>query len=196
MNATKTNTKTASKTNTVETAASAEMAAAAELFGDRVIQAAPRAYFTADCEGTIAGVAFAVTTRQVADPNKPGSTKTLKSLVIRLTRPCQGKRTDEEIDEIPAGGELELTVSSALERLAENVTREPHGVVLVRGEKRKTPRGFQRTNWDVQALPMRLCRGISKELADELTEAHAALRARVEEPSYPVAAEETEEAPF
>lgn len=193
MNATKT-TKTI-KTSTTTTTEAAEMTAANELFGDRVIQAAPRAYFTADCDGTIAGVAFGVTTRQVADPNKPGATKPLKSLVIRLTRPCQGKRTDEEIDEIPAGGELELTVSSALERLAENVAREPHGVVLVRGEKRKTPRGFQRTNWDVQALPMRLCRGIAKELAEELTEAHAAHRARVEEPSYPVA-EETEEAPF
>ena len=193
MNATKTNTKT---TKTATTTEAAEMAAAADLFGDRVIQAAPRAYFTADCDGTIAGIAFAVTSRQVADPNKPGSTKTLKSLVIRLTRACQGKRADEEIDEIPAGGEIELTVSSALERLAENVTREPHGVVLVRGEKRKTPRGFQRTNWDVQALPMRLCRGVAKELAEELSEAHAALRARVEEPSYPVASEETEEAPF
>jgi hypothetical protein len=191
MNTTK-NTKT---TKTTTTEAATEMAAAAELFGDRVIQAT-RAYFTSDCDGTIAGIAFAVTSRQVADPNKPGSTKTLKSLVIRLTRPCQGKRTDEEIGEIPAGGEIELTVSSALERLAENVTREPHGVVLVRGEKRKTPRGFQRTNWDVQALPMRLCRGVAKELAEELTEAHAAHRAHVEEPSYPVAAEETEEAPF
>ena len=183
-----------SKTNT-ETS-SAEMAAAAELFGDRLIQAAPRAYFTSECDGTIAGIAFAVSSRQVADPNKPGATKTLKSLVIRLTRACQGKRTDEEIDEIPSGGEIELTVSSALERLAENVSREPHGVVLLRGEKRKTPRGFQRTNWDVQALPLRLCRGIAKELAEELNEAHAAHRARVEEPSYPVAAEETEEAPF
>jgi hypothetical protein len=196
MTSTKTKTSTKASTNTTTTEENgAAHGAAQDLFGDRLVQAAPRAYFTADCDGTIAGVAFGVTSRQVADPNKPGATKTLRSLVVRLTRACQGKRQDEEIDEIPAGGEIELTVSSALERLAENVAREPHGVVLVRGEKRKTPRGFQRTNWDVQALPMRLCRGISKELAEELTAAHAALRARVEEPAYPVA-EETEEAPF
>lgn len=197
MNATKSKTATTATTKpttaTLE-ASQAEVAAADELFGDRVIQAAPRAYFTADCNGSIAGIAYAVTSRQVADPNRPGESKTLRSLVIRLTRAAEGKRSDEEVGEVPAGGELEVTVASALERLADTVLREPHGVVLTRGDKKKTPRGFQRTHWDIQALPMRQCRGVSKELAEELTESHARLCKSAPEPDYQV--NDTEEAPF
>ena len=42
----------------------------------------------------------------------------------------------------------------------------------VRGEKRKSPRGYMVQDWEVNALPARLCKGLGEELVAELTEAH------------------------
>jgi len=149
---------------------------AADLFGEKAALAEQRAWFNADCEGSVVGIAYATVRRMVQDPNRPGEKKPARSLVVRLTKPAQGKRQDEEVSEVPAGAEIELFVSAALQPLADEVEREPHGVVLARGAKRKTPRGYNVQSWEVKRLPMRLCRGVSPELARELAEGHAAAK--------------------
>ena len=153
------------------TATATEDNAADEMFGDRASQAQPRAWFTSDCDGKLVGVAYEVNNRRVADPNKPGETKPARSLVIRLTKPCEGKLNDE-ITEIPAGAEIEVFVAARLNSLADKIVREPHGIVMLRGEKRKSPRGYMVQDWEVNALPARLCKGLTEELVAELTEAH------------------------
>jgi len=144
---------------------------AADMFGDRASQARERAWFTADCEGSLVGVAYEVNHRKVADPNKPGEYKPARSLVIRLTKPAQGKINDE-VSEVEPGAEIEVFVAARLNPLADKIVREPHGIVMVRGEKKKSPRGYMVQDWEVQALPARLCKGLDQELVAELTEAH------------------------
>lgn len=165
--------KTMNKSNTSTSTSTTKSAdVGADLFGDRAAQAEPRAWFTAECEGAVVGIAYAVSHRMVSDPNNPAAKKPARSLIVRLTKPAQGKLADEEVGEVAEGSEVEVFVSSALNSLADDVAREPHGVVLSRGGKRKTPRGYSVQQWNVKRLPMRLCKGLSPDLAAELAEAH------------------------
>ncbi len=165
--------KTMNKSNTSTSTSTTKSAdVGADLFGDRAAQAEPRAWFTAECEGSVVGIAYAVAHRMVSDPNNPAAKKPARSLIVRLTKPSQGKLADEEVGEVAEGAEVEVFVSAALNPLADDVAREPHGVVLSRGGKRKTPRGYSVQQWNVKRLPMRLCKGLSPDLAAELAEAH------------------------